>query len=263
MLPGLLAGTTAFRLTPTKQSLTQKCTNLRLTLASDLWLLAILVGDVTAFSKSFPVSSQLSAQRRTWTFLNVGVEGEGGERGILHDLTASSTSAALSAGLFAHIKQVWASLPCAGQDCVWGRQLRADRRRSLANGHEAKTIGGTARGNACMGPSRWTLGRLRELLRGAGDKGSMSARIKQVVFCSQLRSPPCVFCYREFPVKVGHGSSMAARVNTHTHTHTRARHTCTCTHTGEIGSGRFVGCQSATSTCKSTPYMRVQMKFKV
>lgn len=45
---------------------------------------------------------------------------------------------------------------------------------------------------------------------------------------------------------------MAARVNIHTHTHTE-----------EIGSGRFVGCQSATSTCKSIPYMRVQMKFKL
>lgn len=35
---------------------------------------------------------------------------EEGRRGILRDLTASSTSAALSASLFAHIKQVWASL---------------------------------------------------------------------------------------------------------------------------------------------------------
>lgn len=70
--------------------------NSGLTLPSDLWLLAILVRDVTVFSKSGLCLQSLVLKQGTghsWML-------ESGEWAIPHDLTASSTSMALSACVF-------------------------------------------------------------------------------------------------------------------------------------------------------------------
>lgn len=80
--------------------------NLGLTLTSDLWLLAILDRHVTAFSKS-NWHAHSPCSNKELCILECGSQGEWG---ILHDLTASSTGMALSACMFAHMKQVWASL---------------------------------------------------------------------------------------------------------------------------------------------------------
>lgn len=158
-----------------------------------------------------------------------------GGRGILQDLTASSTSTALSESLFAHIKQVRASLLHWGGGLLRSRQPPPFRAKTAVQDSDI----------LCVGVIGKKKEKKRQMLRQTGKEEPVKANKTGSALQSSVLFRTHVFCYLEFPMKVGHGSSAAARL-THTHTHsgTHARmhvHTRIHIHSfEEMGYGLFL-----------------------